>query len=144
MHSETLIINKRHELPLAKRLLWDTATVLLWIGWIYLWKPLFLVFYKIVTLDASMEDISAVIFDQISAVTFWHAIVMLVTTSVVLFILSWLNRHVGPSKHLIYESTEYANYFKVNDIQLRQCIDSQLVTVHHDNHGHIVSLEGQI
>ncbi len=144
MNSETLIINKRHELPIAKRLLWDAITVLLWVGWIYLWKPLFLVLYKIVSLDAPVGEISAVIFDEVSAVTFWHAIIMLVATPTVLFVLSWLNRHVGSSKHLIYGPIEYADYFKIDNTQLQQCIESQLITIYHDDHGHIMSLENKI
>ncbi|WP_295023001.1 poly-beta-1,6-N-acetyl-D-glucosamine biosynthesis protein PgaD [Sulfurimonas sp.] len=144
MNHETLIINKRHELPLRKKSVWDAVTVLLWAGWIYLWKPLFHVFYKMINLDAPADEISSVIFDEVSAVTFEHAVVMLVATPIVLFILSWLNRHVAPSEHLIYEFDEYADYFKVDSEKLKESMDAQLITIHHDNHGHIVDLENQI
>lgn len=144
MNHETLIINKRHELPLRKKLVWDAVTVLLWIGWIYLWKPLFFVFYEMVSLDAPANEISTVIFDEVSAVTFGHAIVMLIATPIVLFILSWLNRHVAPSEHLIYEFDEYAEYFQVDSEKLKESIATQLVTIHHDNNGHIVGFENQI
>ncbi|MFA5460476.1 MAG: poly-beta-1,6-N-acetyl-D-glucosamine biosynthesis protein PgaD [Sulfurimonas sp.] len=144
MKKRTLIINKRNEMPFAKKIGWDIVTVLLWAGWIYLWKPLLIVFYKIVTLDAEVDEISNVIFDEISAVTVEHAIIMLVATPTVLFILSWLNRHVAPSVHFIYKFDEYAKYFQVDSAKLRDATDAQLITIHHDNSGRIVDIETKI
>lgn len=141
---ETLIINKRRELPKAKRILWDGVTVLLWLGFLYLWKPVFLIFYRIITLGAPADEIADWIFGEISSVTFEHAIIVLITTPVVLFILSRLNRHQAPSEHLIYDPSDYSDYFKLDDAQLRQCTNSQLVTVYFDNYGHIIRLEDQI
>lgn len=141
---KTLIINQRHELPFSKKIGWDIVTILLWAGWIYLWKPLLIVFYNIVTLDANVDEISKVIFDEISAVTVEHALLMLVATPTVLFILSWLNRHVAPSEHFIYKFDEYANYFKVDSTKLRETMDSQLITIYHDDNGHIANIENKI
>lgn len=144
MSMETLIINKRRELPKTKRLIWDLATILLWLGFIYLWKPVLIIFYKIIMLEVPAEEISDWIFENISSVTFEHAVYMLVGTPMVLFVLSRLSRHQAPSEHLIYHSNDYANYFHVDDTQLQQCINSQLVTVYHDDHGHISCLDNQI
>jgi len=144
MSMETLIINKRRELPKTKRLIWDIITFLLWIGFIYLWKPLLIVFYGILTMKVPPEEISGWIYDNIHSVTFENAISMLIATPVILFILSRLNRHQAPSEHLIYTSSDYSNYFKVDDTYLQTCLDSQLVTVHHDHHGHIIRLDNQI
>jgi biofilm PGA synthesis protein PgaD len=141
---ETLIINKRRELPRTKRLAWDIVTVLLWIGFIYLWKPLLHVFYRIVTLKVPADDISDWIFENIHSVTFENAIYTLIATPVILFVLSRLNRQHLPSEHLIYHSNDYANYFHVTDSKLQQCENSQFITVHHDDHGHIVDLDNQI
>lgn len=138
---ETLIINKRRELPRAKRIIWDIATVLLWLGFIYLWRPVFHVFYRIITLDAPAEEISDWIFGEIHSVTFGHALFMLIATPIVLFILSRLSRHQAASKHLLYTSADYANYFNVDNTQLQQCANSQIITVHHNEHGHIISLD---
>jgi len=141
---ETLIINKRRELPKAKRMLWDGITVLLWLGFLYLWKPVFLIFYRIITLGAPADEIADWIFGEIHSVTFEHAIIVLITTPVVLFILSRLNRHQAPSEHLIYDSSDYSDYFNLDNAQLQQCTNSQLVTVCFDNHGHIINLEDKI
>ena len=141
---ESLIINKRHELPRAKRLMWDIATVLLWIGWIYLWKPLIVVFYHILTLKAAPGEMADVILDNISVMPFHHAIFMLIATPLVLFILSRLNRHKSSTEHLLYDASEYANYFGVENTQLQECVNSQLITVYHDDHGHITRLENNI
>lgn len=141
---ETLIINKRRELPKAKRILWDGITVLLWLGFLYLWKPVFLIFYRIITLGAPADEIADWIFGEISSVTFEHAVIVLITTPVILFILSRLNRHQAPSEHLIYHSSDYSDYFNLDNVQLEQCTKSQLVTVYFDNHGHIIRLEDQI
>lgn len=144
MKKKTLIINQRHEMPFAKKIGWDVVTVLLWVGWIYLWKPLLIVFYEIFTLDAHVDEISKVIFDEISAVTVWHGIMMLVATPTVLFVLSWLNRHVAPSVHFIYKFDEYAKHFNVDSTKLKESMDSQLITIHHDSNGHILDIENKI
>lgn len=141
---ETLIINKRQELPKAKRMFWDGITVLLWIGFLYLWKPVFLIFYKIFTLGAPADEIADWIFGEISSVPFEHALVVLIVTPVVLFILSRLNRHQRQSEHLIYHSKDYSDYFNLDNGQLQQCANSQLVTVYFDNHGHIINLNDAI
>jgi len=141
---ETLIINKRHELPRAKRIIWDIITALLWLGFIYLWKPVFQIFYRILTLDAPAEEFADWIYGEISSVTFDHALYMLIGTPIVLFILSRLNRHQAPSEHLIYHSNDYSNYFNIEPAQLQQCVDSQLVTVYFDDHGHIIRLNDEI
>lgn len=141
---ETLIINKRRELPKTKRIIWDIITILLWLCFFYLWKPLFHVCYKIITLDAPVEELSDWIFGEIHSVTFEHAIYMLVGTPIVLFILSRLNRHQAPSEHLLYESSDYSNYFNLDNTELQQCENSQFVTVYHDEHGRIIRLDNQI
>lgn len=141
---ETLIINKRRELPKAKRIFWDAITVLLWVGFLYLWKPVFLIFYKIITLDAPADEIADWIFGEIHSVPFEHAITVLIVTPIVLFILSRLNRHQAPSEHLIYHSSDYSTYFNLDNEQLKQCAESQLVTVYFDQHGQIIRLDDQI
>lgn len=141
---ETLIINKRRELPKTKRMLWDGATVLLWLGFLYLWKPVFLIFYKIITLNAPAEEIADWIFGEISSVPFEHAVLVLIATPIILFILSRLNRHQAPSEHLIYHSSDYSDYFSLDNAQLQECANSQLVTVYFDSHGQIVRLENRI
>lgn len=144
MSMETLIINKRRELPKTKRLIWDVATILLWLGFIYLWRPVLHVFYRIITSEVPAEEIADWIFENIHSVTFEHAIVVLIATPVILFILSRLNRHQAPSEHLIYHSSDYSNYFNLDNAQLQQCANSQLVTVYFDEHGHIISLDDKI
>lgn len=141
---ETLIINKRRELPKLKRFVWDVITILLWVGFIYLWKPIFHIFYRIITLNAPAGEISDWIFGEIHSVTFEHALYMLIGTPIVLFVLSRLNRHQAPSEHLIYHNSDYSNYFNVSDTELEQCTNSQLITVYHDDHGHIIRLEDKI
>jgi poly-beta-1,6-N-acetyl-D-glucosamine biosynthesis protein PgaD len=141
---ETLIINKRRELPRTKRIIWDIITLLLWGGFIYLWKPVFHIFYRIITLGAPADELSDWIFGEIHSVTFDHALYMLIGTPIVLFILSRLNHHQAPSEHLIYHSSDYSEYFNLEDAELEQGVNSQLVTVYHDDHGHITHLIGEI
>jgi len=141
---ETLIINKRHEMPRRKRWFWDILTVALWLGFIYLWKPLLIVLYKIITLKETPDAISDWIFENVSSVTFEHALYMLILTPTILFILSRLNRHRAPSEHLLYESSDYSNYFRIDNAALQQCTNSQYVTVYHDDYGHITNLNERI
>ncbi|MDD5717097.1 MAG: poly-beta-1,6-N-acetyl-D-glucosamine biosynthesis protein PgaD [Sulfuricurvum sp.] len=141
---ETLIINKRHELPKSKRIIWDIVTLLLWLGFIYLWKPLILVFYRIITLEVPADEIADWIFNNISSVTFEHAVFVLLTTPIVLFILSRLHRHQAPSEHLTYDFSDYADYFGVDNIVLQECVYGQYITVYHDEYGHIIHVNNHI
>lgn len=131
-------------MPRSKRWFWDGITVLLWVGFIYLWRPVFEIFYHIITAEVPAEEISDWIYDNIHSVTFEHGIEMLVITPIVLFILSWLRRHKGPSEHIIYTYDDYARYFKLETSQLKTCFDSQLVTVYYDDHGQITAIDNQI
>lgn len=144
MSKETLIINKRHEMPRRKKIVWDVLTIGLWLGFIYLWKPLLIVFYGIITLTVPADEIAHWIYENISSVTFEHAIIMLIATPIILFVLSRLNRHRAPSEHLIYEAKDYSDYFNVESTQLEQCSNSQYVSVYHDHHGHITYLDNKI
>ncbi len=141
---ETIIINKRHELPRRKRLFWDAMTLLLWAGWFYLWKPFLIIFYQIITLEVEPDEVAAVIFDTISAIPFEKAIFMLTATPIVLFVLSRLNRHQAPTEHLLYNSSDYAAYFDLDHTTIDHCTQQQLITVYHDAQGHITSLEDTI
>ncbi len=144
MDKHTLIINKRHEMPRSKIWFWDGITILLWVGFIYLWHPVFHILYRIITAEVPAEEISDWIYDNIHSVTFEHGVEMLVGTPIVLFILSWLNRHKGPSEHIIYTDDDYAGYFKLEVSQLKSCFESQLVTVYYDDQGQITAIDNQI
>jgi poly-beta-1,6-N-acetyl-D-glucosamine biosynthesis protein PgaD len=144
MDKHTLIINKRHEMSRSKIWFWDGITILLWVGFIYLWRPVIEIFYRIITAGVPAERISDWIHDNIHSVTFVHGVEMLLFTPIVLFILSWLKRHKGPSEHIIYTYDDYARYFKLEENQLKTCFDSQLVTVYYDDHGQITAIANQI
>ncbi|MEW5904936.1 MAG: poly-beta-1,6-N-acetyl-D-glucosamine biosynthesis protein PgaD [Pseudomonadota bacterium] len=144
MYRHTLIINKRHEMPRSKIWLWDGVTLLLWVGFIYLWHPVFHIFLRIINADVPAEEISDWIYDNIHSVTFENGLKMLIVTPIVLFLLSWLKRHKGPSEHVIYTDEDYAGYFRLDADRLQTYRDSQLVTVHHDDRGQITALEDRI
>lgn len=131
-------------MPRSKVWLWDGLTILLWVGFLYLWRPVFEIFYLIITAKVPAEEISDWIYDNIQSVTFEHGVMMLVLTPIVLFILSWLKRHQGPSEHIIYAVEDYAEYFKLEVSQLKKCLDSQLVTVYFDDNGQITAIANQI
>lgn len=144
MDKHTLIINKRHELPRSTVWFWDIITILLWCGFIYLWLPVFQVISRIVTSKVPADEMADWIYDNISSITFIHGVEMLVVTPIVLFTLSWLKRHNGPSEHIIYTNEDYARHFGLEVNQLEACFKSQLVTVCHDDHGQITAIENQI
>ncbi len=144
MDKHTLIINKRREMPRSRILLWDGITILLWVGFVYLWRPVFHIFYRIVTANVPAEEMADWIYDNINSVTFLHGAEMLVLTPIVLFFLSWIRRHKGPSEHVIYTNEDYAGYFKLDAGQIETCINSQLVTVYHDDHGQITAVVNKI
>lgn len=144
MYRNTLIINKRHEMPRSQVWLWDGITLLLWGGFIYLWRPVFHIFYRIINAEVPAEEISDWIYDNIHSVTFEHGLEMLIVTPIVLFLLSWLKRHKGASEHVIYTDEDYARYFRLDADRLQTYRGSQLITVYHDDRGQITTLQDRI
>ena len=138
---DTLIINRRHELPLKKRLLSDMVTTLLWACWIYLWWPFFEVLWRIVSIRSSAEDIADDIFDQIHAVTVEHALMMLLGTSAILILIAKLPKYSPQSLHTVYQPEEYAQFFDINSDELVQGLQSQVCTLHHNQVGKIISIQ---
>jgi biofilm PGA synthesis protein PgaD len=45
---------------------------------------------------------------------------------------------------LVYKDHDYADYFHVELAQLEKCVHSQLVSVYHNEQGHITRLENDI
>lgn len=131
-------------MPRSKRWFWDGITLLLWIGFIYLWHPIFEIFHLIFTAGVGEEIISDWIYENVRSVTFRHGVETLILTPIMLFTLSWLNRHKGPSEHVIYTQDDYARYFNVETSRLKTCLASQSVTVYFDDQGHIVAIDNQI
>lgn len=144
MDKNTLIINKRHEMPRNKRWFWDAVTLMLWAGFIYLWHPIFEIFYLMVTSGVPEEEFSGWIYENVHSVTFVHSVETLILTPIVLFTLSWLNRHKRSSEHVIYTHDDYAKYFNLEVSKLKICQENQLVTVYFDEQGHITSIENRI
>ena len=138
---DTLIINRRRELPLKVRLLSDVATIFLWGFWIYLWRPFFHVLWRIVRIDAPAEEIAEEVFDQIHAVTFTHALMMLLGTSAILIAIAKLPKYSKRSQHLVYEPQEYARFFGIQPEELKAGLQSQVCTIYHNAEGHITKIE---
>lgn len=141
---EKLIINQRHELPFRKKLIWDFITVLLWGGWLYLWKPVFDVIYQMLIRPDHPHEVSKTIFSDINVVPVDQALIMLVATPAILFILSRIHRHKKPSAHLILDEEDYREYFGIAKNVYHECLNSQQITVYHNEQGQIIRLENHI
>ncbi len=142
---EQLIINKRDELPKGKRALWDVLTILLWVWFIYLWNPIYHIFYRIATSGLSFSDeISEWIYDNIHSVTFFHAMEMLILTPIILFALARIHRYANIRGKLEYTPDEYASYFDISASRLKKSSESQYITIYHNEFGKIIKLEDEI
>ena len=139
-NKNSLIINDRHALPLSKKLPWDIATIILWSGWLYLWKPILVIIYNVFMSNLTAEKTSISISKHIDIQSLEHNAFLLIATLTVLYILSRTHQNVPSKDSVTYEPKDYTNYFHLKTTSLQQCKNSQFIDVYHDNEGHIINL----
>ncbi|ETD72633.1 hypothetical protein V757_03040 [Pelistega indica] len=139
--NNALIINQRKSLPYKKRLYSDILTILLWCFWLYLWKPFFLILWKIFKVDQDEDKLINSILNQVDSLTFTHALEMLIGTSLLLIIINKISRRQRDYHKTVYKLEDYANYFDLKTDNLNNAQHAQTITIYHDDSGKIINLE---
>lgn len=139
--SEKMIINARRELGWRRRILSDTATVILWVGWIFLWLPAFKKLHAIIVLKLSLEPAAIEVLEAVDPVSIWHSLVALVGTCTLLLLWTLLPRRQVRRSHSVATLADYSHYFQLDAAGIAAGYDSQVSTVHHDDTGAIIRVE---
>lgn len=145
MNNSHLIINARHHLTWYIRLSSDTVTAMMWVGWLYLWRPLAHAIVVLKTVGCtSFKDGAAKVFSCTSgAINFQHAVVALLSTAALLVLWSLLPSRKVKTAHRVNSLGDYARHFDLHEKDIMSGRDQQINVVHHDDHGRIIGIEAR-
>lgn len=136
-----LIINERRQLGWRRRILSDVATLGLWLGWIYLWLPVFRKLIEEHRHHLQLEPMAIGVLDTIAPISPWHAAIALVGTSALLLLWRLLPTRQVTHAHTVESLDDYARYFGIDADVIRRAQASRVCIVHHDDHGVIDGIE---
>ena len=138
---EKLIINARKQIGWRRRALSDVATAGLWIGWIYLWIPVFLKFHEVVRHHLNLEKAAIEVLEAVAPIPIEHSLVALLGTSALLMLWTLLPKREVTQAHAVEEIEDYAGFFGLAAQEIAAGRASRICVVTHDENGSIVGLE---
>ena len=139
--SEKMIINARRELGWRRRILSDVVTVVMWVGWIFLWMPVFRKLHEVILLKMSLEPAAIEVLEAVDPVSIWHSLIALVGTCILLLLWTLLPTRRITRSHAKASLPDYTHYFRLDEAAIVTGYVSRISTVHHDDAGAITSVE---
>jgi poly-beta-1,6-N-acetyl-D-glucosamine biosynthesis protein PgaD len=128
-----VIINVRRQLPWRQRLISDVSTAGLWVGFLWLCRPVIGIFAPTRFVDAHLVSAGAPFAAERMVLT------LLVVTAGLLLWRKLADRRKAPAA--AEGAPNYAGHFGLNDLQLHRGRSSQVCVVHHDADGRIVGID---
>lgn len=131
-----LIIDLRKQLPLHKRYMSNTTTLLLWGSWFMLWRPLVIVLgmiyaHKINLLTHLLDTFTSVVENGFTALLACAISLWLWST----FVGQKTKAEIEPKK-----VADYAKYFGLHQQHLEETRQQKVIFVHHNQEGKITHL----
>lgn len=137
---DKLIINARDHLSWQQRLFSSLTTLILWISWLLMWRPMIHRLIRIWHYKHSL--IPAVhMLKTLSPVSIGHALIALIGTCVTLLLWTFLPGRKHTYSHTAQTIDDYADYFHLDKQSLIAGRSASICIVHHDANGHIVNVE---
>ena len=136
MKKNPLIIDLRQQLPMHKRYVSNTTTLLLWGSWFLLWRPVVIVIgliyaHQINLLTHILDTFSSVIENGFTA---------LLACAITLWMWSTLVSLKSKTQITQKKVDEYARYFGLHQQHLEETRQQKVVFVHHNQEGKITHL----
>lgn len=139
--NDGLIINARHHLSWYVRLCSDAGTAVMWIGWLYLWRPLMQMFIWLNSWGASFRIGVTKVLSNTPTLTLEGSVIALLGTSSTLLLWSLLPSKQVKTAHQVSSLRDYARHFDLPEQQIRVGRDTSVCIVHHDAQGKITHIE---
>jgi poly-beta-1,6-N-acetyl-D-glucosamine biosynthesis protein PgaD len=139
--AEKLIINARRQIGWHRRLLSDVSTAGLWIGWIYLWLPVFRKLHQVTRHHLGLETDVIDVLEAVAPISIHHSVEALLGTSALLLLWTLLPRRQVTQSHAVEAIEDYARYFGLAVQEIEGGRDSRICVVTHDDNGDIVRVE---
>jgi poly-beta-1,6-N-acetyl-D-glucosamine biosynthesis protein PgaD len=138
-----LIINARRKLGWRRRILSDLTTVALWVTWLYLWMPVWRKLHQVIRLKLRLEPAAIEVLETVDPISIKYSIIMLVGTCALLMLWTLLPKRQVTRAHDVTTLDDYARAFKLPAGTIAEGRNNRITTVHSDEEGAIVRLEGQ-
>ena len=139
--ADKMIINARRQLGWRRRTLSDVATVVLWVGWIYLWLPAFRKLNEVIRLKLSFETGAIEVLQTVDPISIRHSLVALLGTCALLLLWTLLPNRKVTKAHSVATLEDCARYFLLTVDEVAAGRNGRISVVHHDDEGGIVSVE---
>ena len=136
-----VIINARRQLDWKRRVFSDVVTAGLWIGWIFLWLPVYRRLHQVVGLHLNFDLAAHEVLEAVAPISYLHSIVALIGTSVLLLLWTLLPRRTVTHAHATETLADYAAAFDLDAGGIARGRGSRIVIVHHDADGRIRAIE---
>jgi poly-beta-1,6-N-acetyl-D-glucosamine biosynthesis protein PgaD len=142
--AEKLIINARRQIGWRRRLLSDVSTAGLWIGWIYLWLPVFTKLRQVTRHHLGLETDVIEVLEAAAPISVHHSVEALLGTSALLLLWTLLPRRQVTQSHAVEKIEDYARYFRLAADEIERGRASRICVVTHDDDGDIVGVNAKI
>lgn len=137
---EQFIINARGSLRRRHRWLSDVLTAGLWIGWIFLWLPVFRKLREVVRLHVDFELAAREVLDTVTPISITRSLVALIGTAALLLLWSMLPKRKATHAHATLTTFDYARHFAIPETELEAGRDSRICVVGHDEAGAVTGI----
>lgn len=136
-----VIINARRQLDWKRRVFSDVVTAGLWIGWIFLWLPVYRRLHQVIGLHLNFDLAAHEVLEAVAPISYLHSIVALIGTCVLLLLWTLLPRRTVTHAHATETLADYASAFALDADLIARGRRGRIVTVHHDAEGRIRAIE---
>lgn len=145
MNNHHLIINARHNLSWYVRLSSDTVTAMMWVGWLYLWRPLAhaIVVLKTVGCTSFKDGAAKLASCAPATIHFQSSVIALLGTSAILLLWSLLPSRQVKTAHRVNSLHDYARHFDLHEKDILASRDQQISVVYHDDQGRITGIDAK-
>lgn len=141
--SHNLIINARRHLRWHQRLTTDTATAVMWGGWLYLWQPLFKAATWLTIWGAGVRPLAWKLLAASPLVALEQSVLTLAGACGTLLLWSLLPARKVPTPHVVQSLTDYAAHFGLPEQQIQAGQATAICVVRHDAQGRIIGIEAR-
>jgi poly-beta-1,6-N-acetyl-D-glucosamine biosynthesis protein PgaD len=140
--NNSLIINARRHLPWQKRFFSDASTAMLWGGWLWMCRPVLSMLSWIGGLGAGLQPtVLKLLGNGAPAMNLEGSVMALVGTSGTLLLWNLLPAHKAHTLAQAHTLRDYASHFNLPEQQIVAGRATSICVVHHDEAGHITSIE---
>ncbi len=138
--TDKVIINARGDISWKRRVFSDIVTAGMWIGWMFLWLPVYRKLREAIHLRMDFGLAAKEVLDTITPISLTYSIIALLGTSILLLLWTMLPRRTVTHAHEIESAEDYASTFGISVDEINAGRASRITVVSHDAYGNIIGI----